>query len=50
MPKIDNIRADIDGRHILTRFSVASNADEMPAIIGPNGAGKSMRDVAERRR
>lgn len=41
MLKIDNLRAEIDGKDILKGLSLEVNAGEVHAIMGPNGAGKS---------
>ena len=41
MLKINDLRAEVDGKEILRGLSLAVNAGEVHAIMGPNGAGKS---------
>ena len=41
MLKINDLRAEVDGREILKGLSLEVNAGEVHAIMGPNGAGKS---------
>jgi Fe-S cluster assembly ATP-binding protein len=41
MLKIEDLRAEVDGKEILKGLSLAVNAGEIHAIMGPNGAGKS---------
>ncbi|MBO9575805.1 MAG: Fe-S cluster assembly ATPase SufC [Sphingobium sp.] len=41
MLKIENLRAEVDGKAILKGLSLSINAGEIHAIMGPNGAGKS---------
>ncbi len=41
MLKIENLRAEIDGKEILKGLSLEVNPGEIHAIMGPNGAGKS---------
>jgi Fe-S cluster assembly ATP-binding protein len=41
MLKIEDLRAEIDGKEILRGLSLTVNAGEIHAIMGPNGAGKS---------
>jgi Fe-S cluster assembly ATP-binding protein len=41
MLKIENLRAEIDGKQILNGLSLNVGAGEVHAIMGPNGAGKS---------
>ena len=41
MLKIEDLRAEIQGKEILKGLSLSVNAGEIHAIMGPNGAGKS---------
>ncbi|MEA1014334.1 Fe-S cluster assembly ATPase SufC [Sphingomonas sp. LY54] len=41
MLKIENLRAEVDGKQILNGIDLVVNAGEIHAIMGPNGAGKS---------
>lgn len=41
MLKIENLRAEIDGKEILKGINLEVNPGEIHAIMGPNGAGKS---------
>src|SRR6476646_5187492 len=41
MLQIDNLHADVGGKALFKRLSLAIGAGEIHAIMGPNGAGKS---------
>jgi len=42
MLKIQNLRAEIDGKEIFRGLTLTVNTGEMHTIMGPNGAGASM--------
>ncbi|MFY8109187.1 MAG: ATP-binding cassette domain-containing protein, partial [Bacteroidia bacterium] len=41
MLKIENLKAEIEGKKILNGINLVVNPGEVHAIMGPNGAGKS---------